>query len=66
MIFITFWGSYRAGDTTLAEMRGLVLDNYGFKFCVALIDTVPFYFGVRYLTRYLHMNPVTTDGMAPS
>ncbi len=65
VIFITFWGAFRAGDTTLAEMRGLVLDNYGFKFCVALIDTVPFYIGVRYLSRYLHMNPITTGGQAP-
>ena len=62
VIFITFWGAFRAGETTLAEMRGLVLDNYGFKFCVALIDTVPFYIGVHYLSRYLRMSPITKDG----
>ncbi len=62
VIFITFWGAFRAGDRTLAEMLGLVLDNYGFKCCVALIDTVPFYIGVHYLSRYLRMNPMNKDG----
>ena len=34
-----------------------VLSRYVFKFCVALIDMVPFYIGVHYLSRYLHIEP---------
>lgn len=62
VIFITFWGQFTTGEKTLGVMLRLVLSNYGFKFCVALIDTVPFYIGVHYLSRYLHMNPMAEDG----
>ena len=34
-----------------------VLSHDAFKFCVALIDTVPFYIGVHHLSRYLHIDP---------
>lgn len=35
----------------------LILSNYFFKVFAALVDTVPFYAGVRFLSRYLNMDP---------
>jgi uncharacterized integral membrane protein (TIGR00697 family) len=32
--------------------------GYVYKFCVALLDTLPFYVGVRYLSRYLDIDPL--------
>ncbi|MDH5568081.1 MAG: queuosine precursor transporter [Myxococcales bacterium] len=31
--------------------------GYLFKFCVALLDTIPFYLGVHWLSRYLEIDP---------
>lgn len=36
----------------------LVLSNYFFKMFAALVDTVPFYMGVKYLSKYLNINPM--------
>ena len=35
----------------------LMLSNYIFKFCVAILDTGPFYLGVYKLRAYLHLQP---------
>jgi uncharacterized integral membrane protein (TIGR00697 family) len=35
-----------------------IVTGYTFKFAVAAVDTVPFYIGVRYLSRYLRLNPI--------
>jgi uncharacterized PurR-regulated membrane protein YhhQ (DUF165 family) len=35
-----------------------IASGYVFKFAAALIDTIPFYFGVRWLSRYLQIDPV--------
>ena len=32
--------------------------NYLFKFCAALLDTIPFYASVRLLSRYLQIDPL--------
>ena len=37
-------------------MLVLMGSNYLFKLCVALADTLPFYAGVHYLSRYLEMS----------
>ncbi len=57
VIFITFWASFRAGERTLGAMLVLVASAYLFKLAVAALDTIPFYIGVRYLGRYLRLDP---------
>jgi len=34
----------------------LILSNYVFKMCTALLDTLPFYAGVKFLTKYLNID----------
>ncbi len=57
VIFITFWASFASGDRTLAAMFSLVGGCYLFKVAVAAVDTIPFYFGVHWLRRYLQIDP---------
>lgn len=38
----------------------LILSNYFFKMLTALVDTIPFYIGVKFLSKYLNIN--TTEG----
>jgi len=40
-----------------AQLLALILSSYVFKFVAAAIDTVPFYFGVRWLSRWLQIDP---------
>ena len=35
----------------------LIATGYVFKFIIALLDTIPFYFLVRRLSRYLEIDP---------
>jgi uncharacterized PurR-regulated membrane protein YhhQ (DUF165 family) len=35
----------------------LIFSNYLFKMVAAMIDTIPFYIGVRFLSGYLNMDP---------
>jgi len=62
VIFITFWGSFARGERSLSGMLVLVGGTYLFKFTVAVVDTIPFYIGVRYLGRYLHIDPAREHG----
>ena len=39
----------------------LIFSNYLFKFIAALIDTLPFYLSVRFLTRFLGINPLQKE-----
>lgn len=57
VIFITFWGMWRSGEMTLAMLLTMVATGYVFKMIAALLDTMPFYLGVRWLTRYLRLPP---------
>jgi queuosine precursor transporter len=34
-----------------------IASGYVFKLVIALLDTVPFYIGVHYLSRYLEIDP---------
>ena len=34
-----------------------IISGYVFKLAAALVDTIPFYIGVHYLSRYLHIDP---------
>ncbi len=57
VIFITFWAQFQSGERTLSGMFVLVASSYVFKFSVALIDTIPFYLGVIWLSEYLQIDP---------
>jgi uncharacterized PurR-regulated membrane protein YhhQ (DUF165 family) len=57
VITVTFGAAFLRGDMTLKMMAILVGSNYLFKATVALLDTGPFYLGVYYLRRYLHLQP---------
>ena len=37
----------------------LIVSSYVFKMVAALLDTIPFYIGVRYLTTYLNIDPIS-------
>lgn len=55
VVSVTFGAAYFRGDVTTKALAILVGSNYLFKACVALLDTGPFYLGVYYLRRYLHL-----------
>lgn len=56
VIGITFGASYLRGDQSLKTMLLLVASNYSFKLVTALLDTLPLYFLVSKLSRYLQIN----------
>jgi len=45
------------GETAFHGLVILILSNYIFKMVAALLDTLPFYIGVDFFTRYLQLNP---------
>jgi uncharacterized PurR-regulated membrane protein YhhQ (DUF165 family) len=55
VILVTFGAAYLAGDFTTRALLVLMFSNYAFKFCVAILDTGPFYLGVYQLRKYLHL-----------
>jgi hypothetical protein len=40
------------------QLALFIFTGYAFKFVVAALDTIPFYIGVRYLRRYLQIDPL--------
>jgi len=61
VILITYFFSdaihIHPGETVMHGLIILILSNYVFKMVSALVDTLPFYIGVKYLSRYLHIDP---------
>lgn len=64
VILITYWigGLEKANvidpDTPIpGQLALLIATGYVFKLTIALLDTVPFYFGTRWLSRYLRIDP---------
>jgi hypothetical protein len=57
VISITFGAAFARGEIAIREMMILMGSNYLFKLTAALVDTVPFYAGVRVLSRYLRIDP---------
>jgi uncharacterized integral membrane protein (TIGR00697 family) len=55
--FFTNAISITPGDTVAHGLLILILSNYLFKMVAALVDTVPFYFGTKWLSRYLEIDP---------
>lgn len=57
VIALTFGAAFMRGEQTLRNLLLLVASNYAFKFTAALLDTGPFYLGVKFLSRYLDIDP---------
>lgn len=57
VIFITFWHPFMNDKMTLGMILGLIGSSYLFKLIVAALDTIPFYIGVKWLGRYLRIDP---------
>ncbi|MHC5114441.1 MAG: queuosine precursor transporter [Planctomycetota bacterium] len=51
-------GVIREDDPIAGQLALLIATGYAFKFTCAAVDTVPFYFGVRWLGRYLQIDPM--------
>ena len=56
VILITFGFAFLNGSILLRDLFILILSSYTFKLIVALIDTLPFYISVHYLSIYLKLN----------
>lgn len=56
VIFITFRIQFFEGEKTIRDMAILIGSNYLFKMVIAALDTLPFYVGVHYLSRYLKID----------
>jgi len=57
VIAVTFGAAFMRGEMAFQTLLILVGSNYLFKATVALLDTGPFYLGVHYLRKYLHLAP---------
>ncbi len=55
--FFTDAISISPGETVTHGIIILVLSNYVFKMTAALVDTLPFYLGTRWLSKYLQIDP---------
>lgn len=44
-------------DSVVHTLMVLIISGYAFKLIAALLDTVPFYIGVRLLSKYLNIDP---------
>lgn len=58
--FFTNAISITPGETVVHGLLILILSNYSFKVIAALVDTLPFYLGTRFLSRYLEIDPNET------
>ncbi len=62
VVLITYFFTHsqlvQEGQEVFPALMVLILSNYIFKMVAALLDTIPFYIGVRFLSKYLNINPV--------
>jgi len=58
VVGVTFGAAFLAGDLTVAALLVLMGSNYLFKMCVALADTLPFYYLTSRFKRYLQIDNV--------
>ena len=62
VVFITFYFTNAIvvpeGISTGRFMAILIFSNYAFKIIAALVDTIPFYISVNFLSRYLNIDPL--------
>jgi len=54
----------RADEPVWPQLAVFIASGYVFKFIVALLDTVPFYLGVAWLSRYLEIDPHEEHGVS--
>jgi uncharacterized PurR-regulated membrane protein YhhQ (DUF165 family) len=66
VILVTFGAAYLAGSITMATLATLMFSNYIFKFCIAILDTGPFYLGVYKLRTYLQLEDGELAGVDQS
>ncbi|MCH7657224.1 MAG: VUT family protein [Bacteroidetes bacterium] len=62
VITITYlWASdaimIKMGESVVHGLIILILSNYMFKMVSALLDTIPFIIGTRWLSKYLKLDP---------
>lgn len=62
VITVTYlWASdaimIKMGETVVHGLMILILSNYIFKMISALLDTIPFYLGTKWLSKYLKLDP---------
>ncbi len=55
VVAVTFGAQFLAGAMTAGTLFMLMGSNYVLKLLIALADTLPFYFGVHYLKKYLEL-----------
>ncbi len=62
VVLITFYVAkaivIQEGHQVFSYLMILILSNYFFKMISALLDTIPFYYGVKWLSKFLNINPV--------
>lgn len=59
-LILYFWAdawTIPEGQTVIGFLTIIILSNYIFKMSSALIDTIPFYLGVGFLSKYLKIDP---------
>jgi len=47
----------KMGENVVHGLMILILSNYVFKMVAALFDTIPFYIGTKWLSKYLKLDP---------
>lgn len=61
VVLITYYFSNAihigANENPAEKLLILIFSNYLFKMVTALLDTIPFYIGTYYLSKYLHVKP---------
>ncbi|NJM15517.1 MAG: queuosine precursor transporter, partial [Bacteroidales bacterium] len=55
--FFTHAIKIEQGASVFGTLTVLILSNYFFKVIAALLDTIPFYLGVRLLKKFLNVDP---------
>lgn len=58
VIGITFGGLYLRDEMSGRVLLGLIFGSYAFKAVAALLDTIPIYLLVAWLSRYLQIDPM--------
>lgn len=57
VVLVTFGAAYTRNEKSLSDLLYLIRDGYLFKMTVALLDTIPIYILVHYLSKYLKIDP---------
>lgn len=62
VVFITYFFTHAIvindGESVAKVLTVLILSNYFFKMIAAFVDTIPFYAGVRFLSKFLNIDPL--------